>query len=552
MGNRSRILFWTGAAVNLIVFLLPHLVGLRTNLGDYTPFSAAPELSGLISAEETYYYAPGPSRFYHTGRLQKELDVFELRGQSNPYPVLHSVVIGLLSKGVGSLELGWMVGHALFPTLLWMILCWNAYRVEPSIVRAMAAAWLTCLVGFGPRSFLLIGAGNSLQPLALTRMPHPALSFLLLVLAIWQASRAIEHPSAGNVAAGAVVAGALFYAYFFCWVAFFAGSGALLIMLAWRREWQPARTLALVTAIGGVLGAPQIFWNLESVRVGGQSLPFGQQDLIGRRAEEFTRNPDVTGLVVVLLATVILWRYSRAKEWFPLLILATATGAAAGLNLHVLTGFDAEHGHFYNRVLQPLAFYWTALLAIQIRPRRWVSVSGALIIALLAVGAIRQVAVGRQIAIYHRASRPNHNALLWLRGRMEPDSVIGSTDMEMVSLIPTVTGTWNFVPAEARSNATNLEIVTRYLLLSRLEGKTWDFLEKSAPDLEPPEFGPDTVRLARRIWSSLDPVGELSRRKLDYLVSRRGAAASSVLRLLPGSQIVYENSEWAVIRAKAK
>jgi hypothetical protein len=65
------------------------------------------------------------------------------------------------------------------------------------------------------------------------------------------------------------------------------------------------------------------------------------------------------------------------------------------------------------------------------------------------------------------------DVLIWVRSRLPPGSVIGSNDGSLLMLIPAVAGTWTFVPFGDRSMASNEEILTRYLLVCRLEGRTW-------------------------------------------------------------------------------
>src|SRR5437867_13300964 len=76
--SAEYLVLFVGITVNLIIFSLNHLAGWSVNHGDYTPFSVVPQVSAVVY-DETQAYVPGPSRFVHTGQLQSELDVFELR-----------------------------------------------------------------------------------------------------------------------------------------------------------------------------------------------------------------------------------------------------------------------------------------------------------------------------------------------------------------------------------------------------------------------------------------------------------------------------------------
>ena len=279
----SRILLLIGIAINLVVFSLNHIVGVAVNHGDYTPFAVVPQVSDLVY-DETQLYAPGPSRFLRTGQVQAELDVFELRGIPNSYPVLHSILLGLIAKATGSLESGWMLSHAIMPSLIWAVLFWNACRIVQSGSLAMAIAWVVCFISFSPRNFLLLAPERFIQPLELSRMPQPALAFLFLILAIWLLSRALARPALLRLVAAGITAGTLFYLYYFYWIAFFVGAGSLLLVAAIIKRWDYAKALASVLVLGCLTGIPFLFWTFEAMHSG------HQRDLMAR-VGIFTRRP---------------------------------------------------------------------------------------------------------------------------------------------------------------------------------------------------------------------------------------------------------------------
>ena len=556
----SRILLLIGIAINLVVFSLNHIVGVAVNHGDYTPFAVVPQVSDLVY-DETQLYAPGPSRFLRTGQVQAELDVFELRGIPNSYPVLHSILLGLIAKATGSLESGWMLSHAIMPSLIWAVLFWNACRIVQSGSLAMAIAWVVCFISFSPRNFLLLAPERFIQPLELSRMPQPALAFLFLILAIWLLSRALARPALLRLVAAGITAGTLFYLYYFYWIAFFVGAGSLLLVAAIIKRWDYAKALASVLVLGCLTGIPFLFWTFEAMHSG------HQRDLMAR-VGIFTRRPDLIGLVLALALLVTLWLYcklqiraqSDEQPLFLAVLLAVATGAAIGLNFQLLTGFDAQHGHFYNRALQPLLAYLFLLILFRSVRRPPVAATAAVIAILIAVAAVRQIQVGRNTAAYHCKTSPDMDVLFWVRSHLPPDAVIGSDDSKLILLIPPIAGTWTFVPLGDRSMASNAEILTRYLLLCRLEGRTWEQAEaqlRSTLDSRSHRSSmgytlvmqqnilPETIEIARVIWNSLDLSGDFKDRKLDYLITKRADDLSTPNETF---DTVYQNATWRVVR----
>ncbi|HEY3823647.1 MAG TPA: hypothetical protein VGL82_03770 [Bryobacteraceae bacterium] len=564
---RSRSLLFLGILINLVIFPLNHIVGLVVNHGDYTPFAVAPQVSAQVY-DETQAYVPVPSRFFRTGQIEVELDVYELRNSPNSYPVAHSVLLGLLAKAVGSLERGWMLSHAIGPTLIWAVLFWIACGFVGSGPLAMAISWAVCFIAFGPRNFLLVAKDSFIQPLELTRMPQPGLAFLFLILAIWLLARALAKPNFIRILAAGILAGSLFYIYYFYWIAFFAGAGSLSVALFVIGQRTYAKSTAFVIGLGCLVGIPFFVWTVEATRAG------HQRDLM-MRVGAFTRSPHWIGIALAVLLAVALWFYCRmrihsqpyektdAQPLFAAVLLATALGAAIGNNFQVLTGFDAQHDHFYNRALQPLLGYFFLLMLFRNVRRPPVAAVIAVIAALLGVAARRQIEVGKNTAPYQRKSNPDMDVLIWARSHLSSDAVIGSNDGNLLTMIPAIDGVWTFVPRGDRSMASSEEILTRYLLLCRLEGWNWQKVEDDLqsdshqhPNASPIVYTlitahkllPESQAMARTIWGKIDLATDFRDRRLDYLMERKDEGAPVFpTRQEPFSEL-YENSAWRLFR----
>lgn len=566
--RRAPLLLFLGIALNLLIFPLNHIVGYVVNHGDYTPFSAAfPQISPLVY-DETQFYAPGAEAFARTGRIPGELDVFELRNLPDSYPVLHSVLLGYAARIAGTLDVAWMLSHAIVPTLVWAVLFWNGRRFVGSDPLAMAIAWAVCFIPFAPRNSFLLGHDRFIQPLEITRMPEPALAFLALMLAIWLTARALHRPTALRMCMAGISCGALFYIYYFYWIAFFAGVGSLLMALAIGRALHHVRTIAIVLGAGILTGIPFLLSSFELMRAG------YQRDLMGRGGL-FTRHLDITGLIVALILLGALWLYcqreiphgAEGQRYFGLLLLAVSAGGAIGLNFQVVTGFNAEHEHFYHRVLQPvLCYLFLLILFRRMRVRAVVPVAAAIAV-LLTTAVVRQVEVGRNTARYQRKSSPDIDVLAWIRSHLPQNIVVGSSDVNVLTLTPAIAGTWNFVPLGSRSMTSTDEILRRYLLLCRITGEEWPDIEHRlkavlTPDLPgmPVSFGvlveaqisAGTLHSAREIWEHVNPERDFEGRRLDYLIVKRSLPAGVPSVAGERFDTVYENTEWRVLRVSRR
>jgi hypothetical protein len=77
--------------------------------------------------------------------------------------------------------------------------------------------------------------------------------------------------------------------------------------------------------------------------------------------------------------------------------------------LQALRGYNAEHGHFYNRALQPLLAYFLLLMLFRGARRPAIAATAAVIGILIALVAVRQVQVARNTAAHHRIT-----ILIWM------------------------------------------------------------------------------------------------------------------------------------------
>lgn len=173
-----------GFAIMMVLFALVDIVNYAQLGKRFTPFSVAFPVSALTS-DESQLYAPPARWFFEKDRLKTE-DVFELRDAvalSPGFPVAQGIVIGSMAKLVGSLEVSWVIAHASFPALIWLLIFFCARMLQLPVASALLLATATCLVPFGPRNFFFLGQGALTQPLELSRIPEPGLSFAFLLLA---------------------------------------------------------------------------------------------------------------------------------------------------------------------------------------------------------------------------------------------------------------------------------------------------------------------------------------------------------------------------------
>jgi hypothetical protein len=565
-------------AICLVIFGLHHWTALIVLRGDYTPFSAGDSVSSVVW-DESQHYAPGPRRFMQTGRLPSEMDVVELENKLNAYTMLHSVVIGGIGYLLGSLEAAWILLDSILPAGLWLLLYWILGHYTPSTLVRSAGTWITMLVPFGPRNAMLLSDHAWIQPLELTRMPHPALSYLLLLGAAALTARAAAAGGWRRILLAGVTSGLLFYTYYFYWLAGFMALAIWFAAALLMRSRASPRVFAVAT-VGTVVGAAYIALVLRAMAQG------SPHDLMAR-VGVFHREISVSAVFVLAATTILLLGLVRRTRVaassgaidMPVMLATSVTAlvvaAALGRNFHLLSGYDPQHAHFWNRLIQPamalLLFMAFARLAQRATGHRGTLVHGALLVFTLlcvGMGVCRQVSVGLKTNEDHRSSTERMVVLRWLRDHVPQDRVVGCLDARVTTLIPTVCGHWNFVPIGARSMATDHEILVRYLLAAHWEGEdpqqVRDDLTAPPPDSDRRWSGavyrhwltrwlrPELAGELDELMEQLDLPREMRDRRLDFIVLPPHRSLERISDLFPGSHVVHDNHGWRVIDVQSR
>jgi hypothetical protein len=531
------------------LFALADIVNYAQLKEQFTPFSVAYSVSAL-TYDETQAYVPGARRFFATNSLKTEMDVFELRQTVGVWPIAHSVIIGSMAKIVGNLGASWIIAHAIFPASVWLLFYVCARKLQLTIASALVLATATCLVPFGLRNFLLMGGDALIQPLELSRMPNPGLSFAILLLGIMAVSRAIMLGEIVSAMLAGILIGVNFYSHYFYWMAIGLGLSGWLGAAAILRRWNDVKMLCIVGFTAILIGLP--FLVTFAIALQSQGLT----NLMARFGF-FGRELSPTHLLLALILTsAAIFVYARA--WVPPLATALGfalAGAALGLNAHLLSGYDAnDYHHFVKICAQPLFFFLFGAAVLYRLPRTrecsWLCTLVA--IFLVALGAYRQVRVADNVAEGHDRTTSSVGLIETLRNRIADGSVVGSTDPQVLTLIPAISTLWNFVPLGSRSHASNDEILRRFLILRKLEGGTISDVHADFNVTNPTNrmdrklsyvlfqdrlYGAELRARIDEIWPDLNLAHDLSVRRLDVL------ATKGMPRQLP------EGTGWQLIEA---
>lgn len=518
-----------GFVIAVVLFGLVHIC----SWGHAPVFSADRSASASVYDESTMY-APGVTRFAEHLRPAWELDVIELRGERFSYPIMQHIVLGSLARVAGGVELAHVLAHSILPACSWLILFAWVWRARRDVALAGAAAWTSVVFAAAPRNVLLLGADAFTQPLEFSRTPHPSLSTLILLLALWGVLQCVTRQRTVWLWITGPLFGALFYSYYFHTVAAWTALGGVLLIMLFAR---PARwwRLLIIPITGMVVALPYFKWTLTGMRS-------GNSVALMRRIGEFEHTPSLPALAgFVMFAALFVWLGMR-KPWEDVrrsqiwLLTAVITGAFVLANLHVLTGYNAQHEHAFNRIIQPLAVILLACaLPLPAWPwRKWLL--HAVSLCIISLGAVRQVHVAA-----HHCSFTQQPALFAALKKEGAEIVVGTLDESIRGLLPTLTPHWSFVPIGFRTLATNEEVLARFVVVAKMGGVSHDEARELlvSPDpqgymrtyayglLDDFEIKPEDLQQFEKLWTATAPLQALKSRRLDLLLLPKGKAPAA-------------------------
>lgn len=460
-----------------VLFSLQHFVGLVANGLHYTPFSVSKSVSS-ITFDETHAYAPPARRFMSLHRFASETDNYERRNAASAIPFLPLAILGGLGiLSHNSLEASFIFADIVFPTFLWFLF----YKLSEGLIRSYEAraalAWATLAIPFGPRNFLWMGYDAALAAPDVTRTPQPEISFTILLAALIVLAKALsaKNPPRWMIAAG-ILSGVVVYSYYFYAIAWAIMLILLLIAtLAWRR-WALFGRLTIVTSLMGVVAIPFALAAKAGSADGGQTA-------LLRRMGSMTHKPEWIPLCLAFLLFIGL--LLNGKRIFTgelvrtrhALLLSLGLAGLLGINTQIVTGYNAQHDHFWNRLILPIAFYLGAAMLWWWGERggkpsegtRTLLAKAILLVVLLNVG-VRQCYAADHTTKSQTTTDSRIEMMQWVRSYLPPETVVGSSDPDLILLIPALTSDYTYVPSGLRSLTPTDEILRRYFELSQLTG----------------------------------------------------------------------------------
>jgi hypothetical protein len=236
-------------------------------------------------------------------------------------------------------------------------------------------------------------------------------------------------------------------------------------------------------------------------------------------------------------------------------------------NFHLVSGYNAQHEHAYNRIIQPfgvvllagLLAQWPAAAELlrQVAARRVFAAAGVVVIC---AAGVRQSCVADSVLPFHDRSHCANRLAFDLATNLEDEQVVAILDEPARALLPTVTKHWSFVPIGFRTIADNREVLTRFVITAKLgsvsEADALALLRSPSPGpylrsyayglLDDAELSPAAEALFHQLWQTVSLEAALASRRLDLVVLPEEAQPAKV----SGMDIVPVRSfgSWTVYR----
>lgn len=557
-------------SIATILFALPQMTWLERNHGKFTPFTVADTVSEQVF-DQTRLYAVGPKRWMSKGILFDEMEVYDLRKVASPFPMLHSFLLGSVAFPFKNLAFVWNVAQILLPVLLWFVLFRFFGNITDNRWAAALLSWVTCCLPFTPWDLIFRGGASLNQPMETIAIPHPALSLTILVLAMRATVTAMTRETRKTLFAAWFYSGLLFYTSYYGWLSYFAG---LLVLVAIVYKFRtPATTKRLIyVMLGGMLvGLPYLLYVSKDARTLTTNL--------FHRLGEPTHRPSFFGLALFAMGALGLTLYqkvfrsdpSRARRqeatWTLWILGAIITGAGLGQNFQIISGFDARHFvGFLDRIVLPVGTMVAASAIVYLTRRyhlrKWYAVVMVIWIApIVILSGYAQYASAAVTSRAHRGQTSRDELIRWMLKNVPAQDVVGTTDPELITLLPVLTANWNFLPAGERTSASDEEILRRYLLLGYLQRKELPTLES---DLGRPHgkirlhlpyvlfssaFLDENLRkVGREFFPKIKPSLEFADRRLDYVVIPGNADMEFLEKTFLAAKKLYASPEWTIVR----
>src|SRR3989338_6650682 len=264
---KNAVIF--SAVVCGIIFAIPSiLMPVSGGDGVYTPLVVKDV--NTYAVDQAFLYAQGIKNVAEGNIVPSDPVIFENKPKiSFMTPFFPSLVIGVISALLGSVQAAYMLGSFVFPVITFLLVYFFFFMATKNEKLAILTSFSLSL-GFNFIATLPINAEVVkfylsrlfLYPVEhiiyLGRLPHMQFTFMWLMLTLIFLYMALEKNKVLYYFLAGMNLGILFYSYFYYWTSISLAVGLLAIFHILRRDFKKSFRLFAVVAIALVVAAPYL------------------------------------------------------------------------------------------------------------------------------------------------------------------------------------------------------------------------------------------------------------------------------------------------------
>ena len=451
-----------------MVFGGQHLVFLRS-LGaeQYQPVTVAADY------DTATVYFPRAKAVYDGQWKVGDINLIEYQGSPAPMPMLNPIVMGTLSRLLGSMKAGVIVSDFLFPPIIFLLFYSFIFMFSQRKFLSLFVSSLFIFVINLPFWELHHLFKPPLVGFIFRRFEYPQITMPFYLLAAYFTYLAIQKRRTSFMILAGIFAGSLFYTYLYDWVSFFTGLGFLFSFLLVARKWEAAKQIAGIIAIGLFLSS--FYWaNFFTLT----HLP-QYHDIVSRIGVEISHSVRFFTwkfyLRIALFAVMVYYTLRKRDSVSAMYLIAFLVPTFVTLNLQVLIGMNPQPDH-WGRTAIPFAYASLTMAAIVFHERylkrisfRMLTVGSVVVLVLLFSLEIFYVfRIARLTQARHVIPSDRAASYRWIRDNLTKTTVIGTlsplTNLDMQLYIDNKL----FLPFSINTVASNEEIWQRFFYLIKL------------------------------------------------------------------------------------
>lgn len=485
--RRHWIAIIVGLSVGLIYashhFFVPYFLPVDTV---YHPLTAASYLD-----EATFYGLRAHAVFEGAWRAG-DISLAEYRNSPALLSMFNPLVLGGLSRIVGSFERGIIFSDFLFPTVIFFLLyaigCELTNRKKISMLCALfflfapkIAMYIPPVSGFHAQELFsaIVPFFSVDSPLYFSSFEEPKLTFPFLALCVLLVLYAMRKNTRIFYLLAGVSFGLLFYTYLYDWASMLVGLCVFAVLLRIYGH-DAARSRGVVMIMGVGLAVSSFYW-INMLQLASLSQASELVARIGREVSyilRFTTVWKTYARALMLIGGLLMVMRGRAKEERAqiLFLISLLSAYFFTVNAQVITGFNVQPDHWYRTQFLIVALVWL-MFAAHFLPylargrygifAQWIAIP-FFVGYFLAAHAYVQYDYSKQSAYKFIIPAPREEAFAWLNSRTAAGSVVATLSADTNRELLLYTHNRIFIPNGLNTIASEQEIWNRVYAASAL------------------------------------------------------------------------------------